>query len=352
MKKFDSRAYSINDFLEWHDKGQLELSPKFQRNYVWSDTAKSYLIDTIVRGKPIPKIFIRQKINTLTKSSIREVVDGQQRLRTIISYLKDGFQISKKHHPLYGGLFFSQLSDMPDDIQTSILNYELSVDLLVNMPDEEILDVFSRLNSYAVLLNEQEKINASHFGPFKTLCDRIAHQLNSFWIKNEILTEQKILRMDDANLVSDLLIAATAGIKSKKQIKPYYSSYEDDFPFETEEIFNNFMETISSIQHIFNDGLAASEFKRVHIFYTLFTSIYHCLYGIQNINQTLRADIKKNPERTRSLLDHIDSIFKANDHTKLSRSAAQFLADSRRATTDSAVRIRRTEYLLQLLKDD
>lgn len=47
MKNFDSRTYSINDFIEWDDRGQLEISPKFQRRSVWSPQAKSYLIDTI-----------------------------------------------------------------------------------------------------------------------------------------------------------------------------------------------------------------------------------------------------------------------------------------------------------------
>src|SRR4051812_735430 len=137
MKNFDSRTYSINDFLEWYNNGQLELNPKFQRRSVWTDTARSYLMDTIVQGKPIPKIFIRQKLNVQTKQSIREVVDGQQRLRTILNYLKDGFQISKKHNDEFGGLYFSQLDQVDPDIQSNILNYELSVDLLVNMPDAE-----------------------------------------------------------------------------------------------------------------------------------------------------------------------------------------------------------------------
>lgn len=109
MKSFDTRAYSINDFLEWDRNNQLELNPKFQRRQVWTDTARSYLMDSIVRGKPIPKVFIRQKLNPSTKSSIREVVDGQQRLRTILSFVTDGFQINKRHNPKYGGLYFSQL---------------------------------------------------------------------------------------------------------------------------------------------------------------------------------------------------------------------------------------------------
>ena len=182
MKNFDSRTYSINDFLEWHDKGQLVLSPKFQRRSVWTDNAKSYLIDTIVRGKPIPKVFIRQSINVSSRQSIREIVDGQQRLRTIISFLNDGFVINKRHNQEFGGYYFSQLDSVSSEIQASILNYEISADLLVNLPDSEILDIFSRLNSYSVTLNEQEKINANHFGPFKILADNISHKYNDFWL--------------------------------------------------------------------------------------------------------------------------------------------------------------------------
>lgn len=63
MKNFDSRTYSISDFLEWYSNGQLELNPKFQRRSVWDDNARSYLMDTIIRGFPIPKVFIRQKLN-------------------------------------------------------------------------------------------------------------------------------------------------------------------------------------------------------------------------------------------------------------------------------------------------
>ena len=160
MKSFDSRTYSINDFVEWDRQNQLQLNPTFQRRSVWSDKAKSYLMDTIVRGKPIPKFFIRRKLNVTTKTSVREVVDGQQRLRTILSFIKDGFVIAKAHHPELGGLRFSQL---PKDVQGQVLGYEIAVDLLINLPDPEVLDIFSRLNSYAVILNEQEKLNAQYF---------------------------------------------------------------------------------------------------------------------------------------------------------------------------------------------
>jgi hypothetical protein len=348
MKNFDSRTYSINDFLEWEDKKQLELSPKFQRRSVWTDTARSYLMDTIVRGKPIPKIFIRQKINPQTRVSIREVVDGQQRLRTILSYLHDGFQISKRHNSQYGGLFFSQLSQADADIQTNILNYELSVDLLVNMPDPEVLDVFGRLNSYAVILNEQEKINAQHFGPFKTLADSIAHSLNDFWLQNHVLTEQQILRMGDVTLAADLLIAMTAGIRSKKQIASFYSNFEKDFPHNPEQLEQDFRQTIETIRGIFGDRLRNSEFHRIHLFYTLFTAVYHATLGIPNLPAANTKITPENFAKVAIALEKVDDIYATEDIKNLSEKEIEFLQDSRRATTDSAVRVRRTEYVLSL----
>lgn len=349
MKNFDSRTYSINDFLEWHDKGQLVLSPKFQRRSVWTDNAKSYLIDTIVRGKPIPKVFIRQSINVSSRQSIREIVDGQQRLRTIISFLNDGFVINKRHNEKFGGYYFSQLDSVDSEIQAIILNYEISADLLVNLPDSEILDIFSRLNSYSVTLNEQEKINANHFGPFKILADNISHKYNDFWLDNNIINSQNVLRMGDVTLVSDLIIAMCDGIQTKKQIKTYYSKYENDFEYDEKILENNFDETISVISHIFDGDLKSTEFKRIHVFYTLFTSIYHILYGIKNI-ETERISIEeKNYPKVRNALERIDVIFNSDDISLLSKDENQFLNDSRRATTDTKVRIRRTEFLTNLL---
>jgi hypothetical protein len=350
MKNFDGRTYSINDFMEWHEKGQLELSPKFQRRSVWSDKARSYLMDTIVRGKPIPKVFIRQKINPQSRASVREVVDGQQRLRTIISFIHDGFQISKRHHPKYGGLFYSQLDQVDAEVQTNILNYELSVDLLVNMPDSEVLDVFSRLNSYAVILNEQEKLNAAHFGPFKTISDNIGHSLNSFWLTNRILTEQQILRMGDVTLTADLLIAMILGIKSKKYISKAYSEFEQNFDYETDDLELKFNDTITVISEILGNSLRQSEFRRVHVFYSLFTTIYHLKYGMPGLPDCTVTINKDDYAKMAIKLERVESIFATEDIKELSNQEVQFLQDCRRATTDGPVRLRRTEFLLSLLK--
>lgn len=349
MKSFDSRTYSINDFVEWEKQGQLLLNPFFQRRAVWSETAKSYLIDTILRGKPIPKVFIRQQINVTTKTSVREVVDGQQRLRTILSYVKDGFRVLKRHNTEYEGLYFSQL---PEEVQAQILSYEVAVDLLINMPDAEVLDVFGRLNSYAITLNEQEKINASHFSEFKVLADSIGYKYNKFWLDQKILTPSAILRMQEISLVADLLISMLEGIKSKKQIRRFYALYERAFGGDIDELSAQFDDVIEFIFRVYPEGISGTEFKRVHLFYTLFTAIYHVLFGLKGLDGLARPEVRSEADiaRVRNAFDRIGGLFEAADGGGLDRSERQFIQDSRRATTDEPVRERRTKFLISLIQ--
>lgn len=347
MKSFDSRVYSIGDYREWDSSGQLLLSPRFQRREVWSETARSYLMDTIIRGLPIPKVFIRQIIDPSTGKSTREVVDGQQRLRTILSFVGDGFAIRRAHNSDYGGQYFS---DLPEVKQVEVLGYEISTDLLVNISDAQILDIFSRLNSHAVVLNQQEKLNASHFGDFKQLADALARDHLEYWIRNKILREPQVMRMADVSLAADLLIAMCDGIQGKKQIRSYYSQFENEFPYNIKELTTQFNQTIAMLSRIFSEGLQNSEFRRIHLYYSIFTAVFHELYGLKGCNIGRVNLTSMNMDRLRNRLNRVDEVFTHADKKELSYADQQFLNDSRRATTDASVRQRRTEYLLELIR--
>ncbi len=351
MKSFDSRAYSINDFVEWESQKALELNPRFQRRSVWSPNAKSYLMDTILRGKPMPKIFIRQKINVTTKTSIREVVDGQQRLRTILSFIKDGFTVSKRHHPEYGGVLFSNL---PPEVQAQLLSYEVAVDLLINLPDAEILDIFGRLNSYAIVLNEQERINANHFSSFKVTADIIGRKYSDYWVRQGIMSPRDVVRMQEVNLVADLLIAMREGIQPKKRIKAYYDIYEKEGAYEddVQEVTRKFDAIISMIGTLYPEGIAESEFSRNHVFYSLFTAVAHCFFGLKDsTDKRVALWSTAAVQSARTGLDRVEEMFEiaGSDVTKLTPSEREFIQDSRRATTDGPVRKRRTTFLLGLM---
>jgi hypothetical protein len=267
-------------------------------------------------------------------------------LRTILSFIKDGFSVSKRHNPTHGGVLFSQL---PEETQAQILAYEVSVDLLINLPDAEILDIFSRLNSYAVILNEQEKINADHFGSFKLLSENVGHKYNAFWTTQGIVTSKQVMRMLEINLVADLIIAMLEGIKSKKQIKKYYDLYEKNFDKNIVDIEKRFDSIIEKIAALYPEGLSDTEFRRPHLFYSLFIYIAHRMYGVPELPQN-SAGIPIQIDSTRDRLEVVDDIFSEEDITRLTPAERTFLDDSRRATTDEAVRKRRTEFLLEITK--
>ncbi len=96
---------------------------------------------------------MRQDVNLKTRRTKREVVDGQQRLRSVLSFIRDGFKGSRAHHEDLRGKYFSGLDK---EQQREILKYEFSVDLLQDTPDNEVYDLFARINTYAENLKPQE----------------------------------------------------------------------------------------------------------------------------------------------------------------------------------------------------
>ena len=83
---WNSYKHPISDIRDWNRNNRLELKPDFQRNEVWTKAAQIMLIDTIIRKIPIPKIYIKSIIHE--GNTYRVVLDGQQRLTTIMLLLK------------------------------------------------------------------------------------------------------------------------------------------------------------------------------------------------------------------------------------------------------------------------
>jgi hypothetical protein len=328
-QRFTSRNYSVADFEGWNDKGELTLAPKFQRRDVWSDKARSYLIDTIVRGKPIPKIYMRQETNATTRRTIREIVDGQQRLRTVLSFVKDGFKISKTHNKECGGRLFSSLSE---ELQGQVLRYEFVVDLLQDMPDADVYDVFARINTYSVVLKPQELRNARWFGDFKTAVYSLANEFVTFWEENKIFTSKQMLRMAEAELVSELLMAISSGIREgqKTVIDNFYEKNDDVFPRRaTHE--KRFRQTMDGIGAIFGEDLAQSQFRATRLFYPLFCAVYHLKFGLPKFTHkrvTVRvADYPKAKVallNVDALLDRIKEAEDNDEEIELTRAERRF----------------------------
>lgn len=339
MKNFDTRVYSIGDFLEWDANGLLILSPDFQRRGVWTKQAKSYLLDTIISGKPMPKILMTQKLEVSRNK--RVIIDGQQRLRSIVEFCNDEFSISKTHNKEYGGICFS---DLPTEIRNEILKYELGVDVLFDLSYEETLDIFARLNTYSVKLNKQELFNAKYLGPFKQAVYQIGYSYVSYWIEANILTKVKVSRMGEAELASDLLVVGIDGIQTNKQVEKYYKSYESE-DSDIDSYFEKAKRAIDVISQIYPaEEIKGTNFRRIHVYYSLYCAVYHSIFGVPNFNAPRNNKIEKQIGRIRVALDDFSAKYD-NELDELDR----FIDASRRATTDTGNRKYRAEVLSQVI---
>jgi len=345
METHKPRTATINDFREWNERNELVLAPEFQRRKVWGPKARSFLIDTILNGFPIPAIHIRQKIDVGTKKTIRQVVDGQQRLGAILDYIKDGFSVMKVHNKIYGGLTFSEL---PSDIQEKFLEYDLFVDFLIGATDSDVLEVFARINSYTIVLNLQEKLNAEFSGKFKQLIYRLGREHLEFWRKNQILTNYSIMRMGEATLTTDLVIGMIDGIQDRKKIKHYYKTYEDEF-IQEDIVQERFEKLIDIIAEIFGGKLIESPFRSTTLFYSIFCALYDLIYGFPKTN-TPPIQIKSDKYKViRTALSRLEKQIEAEKPTN---AYYDFVDASSRHTTDQSRRLIRHKTIVdELVKE-
>jgi Protein of unknown function DUF262 len=348
MKKFDSRSYSIADFLEWHSNSLLDLSPKYQRRSVWTRAAKSFLIDTILRGKPMPKVLLTQDLRD--KRNVRTVVDGQQRIRTILEFTSGSFTVLKAHNVEHHGKTFQQLDP---EAQDAILQYEIGVDLLFNVGLSDMLDIFARINTYSVILNRQEKLNATYLGVFKTSAYEIGHTYADYFLSGKIITDKQLSRMGEAQLSSDMLVSLVGGVQTRKNIEKYYKMFDDAdiIPDEIVDAKNRFSRVMAFVGAIYSsEDLSSTNWSRPHWFYTLFTCVAHAFFGLIGLEDAPRPPADSDTvDIWRSALDEISARydeFTADDVDEVPRLWASFINYAQRRTTDTEARIERAKFVL------
>lgn len=280
--------YKVSDFLSWQRSGGLELQPVFQRRSVWKPGARSFLLDTVVRGLPIPIVFVRERIDLESLENVREVVDGQQRLRTLLAYVEpaaipdydpelDAVTLRRAHNPELAGRTFDQLGKQ---YRHRILNYAISTHVLPStVDDREILMIFSRLNSTGTQLNKQELRNAAWFGEFKTVMYSLALEQLDRWRRWRVLGTEEISRMKEVELTSDLVVMLLNGYGGKSQaaIDKAYEKYDNEFPL-ADSVSRRFRRVFDAIEELLESEIADTPFRTENWFVPLFFVLHGKLW--------------------------------------------------------------------------
>ena len=341
------QIFKVSDFVTWQRTDQLQLSPSFQRRPTWPSDAKSYFLDSVIRGFPVPLIFLRERVALSAVEFIREVVDGQQRLRTLFAYidakllkdfdpLRDPFTIRSNHNQTYADKSFTQL---PPEVQRRITGYQFSVLVLPpTVEDRDILQMFARLNSTGQTLNRQELRNAAWFGLFKTCAYALSYEQLDRWRRWSVFSEDQIARMLEVEMTSDLMANIISGLSGKSQPKldAVYKTYDKTFP-DGKVVADRFRRVMDAIDELMGPVLPRSVFRSQVYFFTLFVFIYDLMYGIGSPLDERKAT--KIPPSMRDRLLEISGSFQSGN-------VPEHVLDAvRRASADLGRRRTRLDYM-------
>lgn len=277
---FKSTEQTVAWFRDRYADNSLTLKPAYQRKAVWVARQKCWLVESVLKNIPIPELFIQRTTDELGNSE-HAVVDGQQRIRTLLQFVGadtdadqleyDKFALDKLplSSPWYG-LTFAELTPAE---RAAFYNYSLAVRDVMTENEEDVKDMFRRINRFTTVLNPQEIRNATYGGPFAELATKLADDHGDFLAENRIITAAAIRRMNDVEFVAELLIGIMHGPQAgtPKVIDDYYLQYEDlegDFPAErtTKRLFNR---VISDLDELLPE-LRTTRWHNKNDFYTLF----------------------------------------------------------------------------------
>lgn len=296
MKKWQSSPHTIADIREWNNNGTLLLQPDYQRREVWGEAAKIMLIDSILNDIPMPKIFVSKEIKDMR--TYRSVIDGQQRISTILNFLEDAFKLENPYRGAYDGKKFSELSSQ---VQDELLLYSIDFNEASGLPPEELREVYSRVNKYLVPLNKQELRRADFPGDFLKISEELANldALDEMGLFNATSRRRSL----DTEYVSELLAAQLKGISDKKDlIDVCYRDFMSWSESESSSAKKEFKSVLSDISIIFDASypMKKTRWKQKSDFYSLFCAVLNLRrkgYQLPDNVDYLRQDLSLLNER-------------------------------------------------------
>ena len=203
-----SNTMTISSFHEGFSLKKYNMNPEYQRKSLWSEEQQSLLIDSILKNIPIPPVFLREMIDKEGKTKY-EVIDGKQRLTSIINFINGDISTSDDiDDPLHildiAGISFDELKKNNNlaDYLDDFWSYPIPIEYIKTKNDSIIDRIFDRLNRSGEKLNGQELRNATYYN---SKLIQLSYKLskNEYW--STILESTNKKRMEDIQLISEFI---------------------------------------------------------------------------------------------------------------------------------------------------
>jgi len=159
----DKSDRSLYELYRRYQRGDLNLDPEFQRNYVWDNKRASLLVESVLLEIPIPIIYLAEE-----EDGRFTIIDGQQRLRSFFRFINDEFKLVKLR--VLSDLEGESFKSLDKDTQTKIEDATLRTIEIRKETDPDVkFEIFERLNVGSVRLNDQELRNCIYRGKYNNL---------------------------------------------------------------------------------------------------------------------------------------------------------------------------------------
>ena len=299
-------------------KDELNPKPIYQRKLVWKKQHKINFITTILSNFPFPEIYVAPGLmDTETLELKDQIVDGQQRLTTIKNYIegKDVFALNT--------IPIAKFTDLSKSQKEDFLNYEVSVRYLKNASEEQIRDIFQRINSTEYALNRTERLNAQ-WGESEFVCfakqmveqdldidaTLINYQIEPqnrklllafFHTQYTVFSENDVNRMLALQFAMTLLSTFLAGeyFRRNEKVQEDIERFYEEFP-QAGEIETRLVDTINFI-HSLNLKAKSYWFNKANIF-TLIVECYK--FDLLYIDKDVFSTKLKELENTYNLFSY------------------------------------------------
>lgn len=322
---------NVGWFLDLHSAGRLDLDPPYQRRSVWNDDYRRFFIDSVLRNYPTQSIFLEAVIEPGEPSRFK-VLDGKQRLTTVIMFVNDEFATPQSVADL--GIEDTYYSDLDRDWKKTVLRYVFTIEGVEDATPAELNQAFDRLNRNVSRLNKQELRHAQYGGEFITKMETLAD--DELWRDVGLVTAARIRRMLDVEYVSELYVVCLLGIQDgKNYLDDLCAAYDEEIvgARKANAKFRRaraFVEALNASM-----PLGGTRYSNVADFYSLWAAVVL----VQDEGQDLDPD-----GTARSLIEFQDEL-----EEQETERAIEYLLAARQGSNKASNRERRTRTLRQVI---
>ena len=315
---------------------------------------RRFFLDTIFRGYPSPSIFLF-KATKQSGAISYEVVDGKQRLETILKFHRGEIAIAGNFGDVE--LDGKKWKHLASGHRRVFSDYVLPVEFIRIVDGGQVNQVFDRLNRNSRRLERQELRHARYDGWFVNLVEEEAQQ--SLWRELGVVTTTRAKRMRDVQFISELLMVIALG-----KISGFDQDTIDDFYARHEESLDNglALDEEEFRAKIANTKARLSEMQRSTSCITTFAKTYGAFYTLWGVvglhaDQLPAADMAA--RRYETFMQKVEELARQTDLDVFLQSqqagaytlAHRYYSNATGASTEEAQRAARHGALLAVLQD-